>query len=548
MKQEPNHISNALISSWFFAIVFFHCSSPKDSQIPIVLPNTDIRLEFRGSIQNIPENLTQPYQLRARSYSCPDWDENYAPRIALKEYPGCMNTYVEKIQTFENTEYRMDLDVPTDWSHAYIELLGVESTKGKFSPGHNPNWFTYSKGEILTFQHDFSFRSQENPIPSKIQIELAEKFAPILVMARDKKIIPSNMEKYFGRVELGYSDSPKTKNGLLYTRYEPEKTPYMILPDPTDIPNYNKESDPIHIYYHIRYADTYVSGTQAESLPGYRDDRNYWYQRGDGRMVISYWFWYDYNYGPSPLGNFHQGDIESFSVLCDATGKPLRIMTTGHDNITLDTSWNNINSINNHPILYIASGRNSDGGNPTGAYGDHEVWLDAGSELLNKIADPKDIFPDPKKDIQLILPKDLRKENLTNVLIGASTELGDIVDWSKMPNRSINRLIEWEEPGWIGEKAYLDPDGHHNVSEESAEFLKFPGKIGKHPYSEISILKFGKYGISPKNAPFKINIEQHYTYERPRTDRTYSGRWGDYGPKFYGNSQTPQFLPRKSGK
>ncbi len=453
-----------------------------------------------------------------------------------------METYIEKIRSFSSPEYSLDLDVPRNWTHAYIELMDLESIRGKFSPGHNPNWYDYLEGEILTFRHDFFFRSQENPIPDKKQEELARKFAPILVLAKQKKEIPSNLEKYYGRFQIQYTNTPLTKSGKLSNRYEEEKLPYMILPEPEEIPGYDASTDPIHLYYHVRYADTFVSGTQPESLPGYRDDLNYWYQKGDGKYVISYWLWFDRNYGPSRMGNYHQGDLESYSVLADGKGNPLRILITGHDHITLDTEWIHLNSFENHPILYIAHGNRSDGGNPLSAYGGYEVSLDAGNAFLNWVADPKDIFPDAKGNSKIIIPFDLNPEQLGSVLIGADPKSGEFVDLRSKVFRTIHALIKWEEPGWVNAASYQDPDGHHAVPPEISDFLVFRGHIGKHPISEIRLSQWKQFGVSPRNAPFKTNIEQHYTYEKPRIDRIHKGRIGDYGPKFYGNSQTPQFI------
>jgi hypothetical protein len=529
------------------ASLFLSCHTSHPAESTIQIPKPEIRLEFRGSLTKIPPGLVPPYQFRARAYSCQGWDENYSPRVALRDYPDCMSSFVEKIQEFETNEYKIDLDVPSNWSHAYIELINLESTRGMYSPGHNPNWFSFSKGEIITFQSDFIFRSQENPIPDKKQIELAEKFSPILIMDSKKIEIPTNLEKYHGRVEIDSIDSEQSELGRLRTRYELKKTPYMILPEVDEIPNYNRNLDPTHLYVHVRYAGTTVSGTQAESLPGYRDDRNYWYEAGDGRFVVSYWLWYDYNYGPSPYGNTHQGDLESYSVLCDANGNPLRIMMTGHDQILLDTEWKNINSINHHPILYVGSGRKSDGGNPTSAYGNNEVILDAKNIFFNWLAKPMDIFPDASGDVKIIIPKSIRSQQLTSVLIGANPVEGKYVDLSHKAFRSIEKLVLWEEPGWINKPATKDdPDGHHKVDANIAEILKFNGQLGKHPKTMIDSLRLTQFGKSPRNAPFKINIEQHYSYERPRIDRSYSGKMGNYGPKFVGDASTPQFteIPR----
>lgn len=518
------------------------CKTQTTAPLPVQLPLADIRLEFRGQILKLPPTLQPPYQFRARAYSCPGWEESFAPRVALEDYPECMVSYVEKIVDFEGLEYRVDLDVPSNWSHAYIELVTADTVKGMFSPGHNPNWFNYSEGEIITFRHDFVFRSQENPIPDRKQMDLAEKFSPILVLDPQKKSLPSNLEKFNGRYEIDTMVSPLTSLGLRRNRYEPPKLPFMILPNPNQIPGYDADIDPIHIYAHVRYANTQVSGTQPESLPGYRDDRNYWYEIGDGRIVVSYWIWFDENHGPSPYGNYHQGDWESYSVLCDSQGKPLRILITGHGNITLDTQWKNINSLDFHPILYVGSGRNSEGSNALSAYGNHSVHLDAGSDWLNWIVDPQDIFPNLDERATLVLPFPNSRGILDRVVVGSGSEGGKIIRLSDNKYRTIDKIVLWEEPGWINKPARDDPDGHHRVDPRVAEFLEFNGHLGKHPTKTRSHLRLKEFGTSPRNAPFKINIEQHYTYERPRYNRSLQGRSGDYGPKFMGNPQTPQFF------
>jgi hypothetical protein len=114
--------------------------------------------------------------------------------------------------------------------------------------------------------------------------------------------------------------------------------------------------------------------------------------------------------------------------------------------------------------------------------------------------------------------------------------------------RSISKLVAWEEPGWVNKKSVEDPDNQHTVDNQIADFLVFNGRIGSHPRKELKYLQLKQFGESPRNAPFKINIEQHYTYERPRLDRAYSGREGNYGPKFLGTTNTAQFTSTVSAK
>jgi len=551
-KDQIIHTFHTITSLIFLGIALStHCSLPSEESgnKVLVLPKTDIRLEFRGVIQKNPNLVIKPpFKLQARAYSCPELVDTQFDRIAMKDYPECMKSYVEKIQEFNSFEYKLDLDVPENWTHTYIELLGLEESRGMYSPGHNPFWFGYTSGEIVTFRNDFNFKSQENPIPDKKQFELASRFSPILILKSEKKEIPTNLEKYRNHKTLAKTQASLTKSGLPLTKYESIEMPYYALEKPENLPNYLADKDPTHVYFHVRYANTILSGTQEEALPGFRDNSNYWYEASDGKYVISYWLWFDNNHGPSPMGNFHQGDLESYAVLCDAKGNPLRILTTGHDHITLDTEWKNINSINHHPLLYIASGNGSDGGNPISAYGGYEVLLEAGNALFNSLADPRDIFPEAGKESKIILPASLSKEDLKSVRIGSGLENTKTLDLSNSVFRSISKLVAWEEPGWVNKKSVEDPDNQHTVDNQIADFLVFNGRIGSHPRKELKYFQLKQFGESPRNAPFKINIEQHYTYERPRLDRAYSGREGNYGPKFLGTTNTAQFTSTVSAK
>jgi hypothetical protein len=217
-------------------------------------------------------------------------------------------------------------------------------------------------------------------------------------------------------------------------------------------------------------------------------------------------------------------------------------MVTGHDHIMLDTAWNNINSLRDHPILFVAHGREADGGNPTSPYGGFEVTLSAGNDLFQSIADPKDIFPDPAGDVEVTLPADLEAGDLTGVRFGPGEHIGDTrtLDLSGKIRAKIEKLVKWEEPGWVNQEADRDPDKHHDVDENIAWFMILPGRIGRHPRTSIQYLSLAQYGKSPRNAPFKLNIEQHFTFERPRRDRHYTALKGDYGPRFEGDDETPQ--------
>ena len=512
----------------FFAI-FTGCGKKQEEET--VLPDGSEKISFSGSISDVPGEFgNRPFRLRLRAYYCGQTN----PSDREKYLRECQKSFQEKIIDSVGS-YAADLSVSPGWSHASVQLLDTDEVAGLYSPGPNPYWIRNTAG-LNSFSHDFQFESQENPLPDAKQEALAASFAPILVFQAGKKYPPSNLEKYAGKQSIEKVERLSQNTDCSNLAGEDEE--YMVLPE-------SLPPGSTRLYYHVRWADTFVSGTQEEALPGWRDNRNYRYRRGNGDIVISFWIWYDMNEGPTSFGNVHQGDLESFAVLVDESGRPLRFMATGHDHVMIDTVWQNINSVNNHPIVYIASGnRGADGGNPGSPYGGYSVSLDAGNALFNWISDPVDVFPTLLDGAKAIVPADLNTETLNSVRIGPGERLGltSYVDLRNHLAGKIEKLVKWEEPAWINRPAFLDPDGHHRVDADIAGFLAFDGRLGRHPRTRMNWLTLTRYGESPMNAPFKTNIEQHFTFERPREDRFYSGRVGNYGPKFHGDADTPQFI------
>ncbi|TGL09039.1 hypothetical protein [Leptospira levettii] len=537
------HYKNLILSTFLF-LTLLRCNSTPEKNSDLKLPND---VTFSIKLTSIPQELMgESISLSFQFYRCPETTskECYVPILENKLEVGKIKSNV--------TEGKTSITLPKNWTHFAIRILGIEKVHGKFSPGHNPFW--YSPADITklgsNITKEFRFLSQENKIPNRIQEEIAKKFTPILVFHKDKKYLPSNVEKYssfFAKKEYTLPEKDirrKTKGQTTWN--------YVEFPDFIPIKN------PTHLYYHVRYAQSTVSGTQSEALQGFRDDLNYWYEVGNGDMVISYWIWYDWNEGPTKFGNIHQGDLESYALLISKEGKPKRILLTGHDHILLDTDFRNINSLKNHPILYVAKGNmGADGGNPTSAYGGYTVKLNAGNFLFNYISDPWDVFPsfDPKESI-LVIPAELSEKELTSVKIGPGTPKPKsqeqtnpnglegsttvYVDARNMIKQRIEKLVMWEEPGWVNQKSSQDPDGHHRVDPSVASFFQFQGRLGKHPRTVLKIAELKQFGASPENAPFKTNIEQHFTFERPRMERNHTDREGNYGPKFYGDDSSPQ--------
>ncbi|TGN20877.1 hypothetical protein [Leptospira idonii] len=496
-----------------------------------------VTLSLILKLENLPALVAkEKLGFKISVYHCTDQELKSYQIQPKKNIPNCLKNPKVSQHAITPKETNISLYMTDDWSHLSMELTGIDAIKGMYSPGHNPYWIrNLGDGQDFSIEHTFKFTSQENMIPDGIQKKLAESFSPILVYHKNKKVLPTNLEKHYPQFSAEEYPLPERDIRRFSVRQESGK--YLVLSDE------KANKGDTHLYYHVRYAKSTVSGTQREALPGFRDNWNYWYEEANGDMVVSYWIWYDQNEGPTSFGNVHQGDLESYSILVSKEGTPKRILLTGHDHVLLDTSFQNINSLMGHPILYVAKGnKGADGGNPTSAYGGYTVKLDAGNFLFNWISDPEDIFPnfDPALSV-LIVPAEMDASLFEKVKIGSGKDQETrYVDARKMILKRIVKLVAWEEPGWINQKADKDPDGNHETAADIEKFLKFDGRLGKHPRKTMAWTELKQYGESPENAPFKTNIEQHYSFESPRTDRSHTDRLGDYGPKWLGDAKTPQ--------
>jgi hypothetical protein len=440
----------------------------------------------------------------------------------------------------------------------------------KFTPGFNPYWeFTkdyidnsYAVEKIpLTGIRDINLISMENPIPDAYARELALKFSPILVFDKDKKILPTNLEKYLynHKVET-YENKEKEKEGL-----PPYAGQILKFPDLKKFKSLKAKKD-AHLYYHVRPLDTRYTGMQTGRMEDFRSDY-YWYvysQEKPSGYIISYWFWYDTTDGPSYLGNSHQGSLQGYAVSVAAAGTPNRLLTIGHNQVLVDTAWYNINSVNHHPILYVARGFLADGANVTvpnlpakkRSFKERKsISVPLNKRFVDWFGFPRDSFPLLHYGkFKVIIPgqeswgtNKLGAGNLSQVLIGPGPK-GDAkdansFDFSKKIKNVWQKAIKWEEPGWINQAPFNDPDGHHNVDEESIFYMKFNGRLGGQPIQMMQIFPPHYFGQSPLNVPFINGRDNIFIYEAPRKERSfYFQEKEPYGVFWQGTVRTPQFV------
>lgn len=437
----------------------------------------------------------------------------------------------------------------------------------KYTPGLNPHWeFTsefidnkYAEKKLPAVRvRDIRLVSMENPIPDKKARTLARRHAPILVFDDDKDHLPTNIEKFF----YNYTLEEYAAKGNKPEGRPPFQGKYMRFPDLSKYKKLARDKRSF-LYAHVRPLPTYYTGRRTGRLQDFRP-HYYWYEENPQKWsgyVISYWFWYDRTEGPSYLGNSHQGGFGGAAVYLDSKMNPQRILTIGHGRVLVDTSWRNVNTVQKHPILYVASGFWSDGSNVTipSIPVDKESFderLSIPVEISHGFVDflgfAHDKFPAlADGDFQLLYPghnnwgpSRIDSQDLKQVKLGDGRQ---VVDFSTRLSRTWQRLVLWEEPGWVNEKADKDPDGHHKVAKESAFYMDFAGRLGRHPVLSMSYLPPQYRGQSPVNVPFVVTADNIFVREYPKRDRTYypKGRDKAKGKEHYGPFWRRESVPQK---
>ncbi len=410
----------------------------------------------------------------------------------------------------------------------------------RYSPGYNPFW-EFTK-EYLNHKNalpsipvetvrDIRLLPMENPISSSTAEAVAVKYAPILVFAKDKEFLPSNIEKYFfyHSKEI-YQVAKKNRAGA-----PPHQGSYLRLGDSSKHAKLKELSSPF-LYYHIRPMATHYTGEQTGRLEDFQPDY-YWYDNKNSKgYVLSYWFWYDSTSGPSYLGNQHQGGWQGYSVLLDPQFQPIRIATIGHNSILVDTHWDNINSVNGHPILYVAKGFWSDGSNvtiPNIPLNQKDLQaisipVKTESSMINALGFAKDRFPLMKKGkFKVITPPqnwNLPGQLLASVALGADQNF--LLDFSEHRALEWKKIVRWQEPGLVKSDEGKDP-----LQSEKTYYQGFHGRTGKDPFFHLQWLPLQFYGKSPTTPPFERSSANIFIREMPKEERYFSFYPGKhYGP------------------
>ena len=96
----------------------------------------------------------------------------------------------------------------------------------------------------------------------------------------------------------------------------------------------------------------------ASIISSYQQQKNnyetivyYREQTQPGRTILQYWFFYAYNNGDL---NVHEGDWEMIQLIIESNN-PTMVMYSQHHS-GQQTSWNNVETSNSHPQVYVARG------------------------------------------------------------------------------------------------------------------------------------------------------------------------------------------------
>ena len=172
------------------------------------------------------------------------------------------------------------------------------------------------------------------------EINLAEKYAPILYFEKHEQLFPVEVEYHISNSNLNRS----TKDGEVII--DPNPTPEKLGKYKDVRKNYSLDNRKGGIY-DDRIIEDY---REKMDLLGYTVYAHI-FMNGN-RTIIQYWMFYAFNKGTL---NNHEGDWEMVQVVLDSSGIPLHAMYSQHIS-GQKAKWKDVEKDGEHMKVYVARG------------------------------------------------------------------------------------------------------------------------------------------------------------------------------------------------
>ncbi len=322
-----------------------------------------IEFEFNASSCSDYEDDTSDLQVRWDWENDGIWDTEWTTnKIALHRY------YPEGIYI------------------VYTVKLAVKDTGGLES---------YTTNKVIVYFDD------SDDLPESTEWVLAEHYFPILYFdSEPEKCFPTKIKYHLNNSNLNLS----TKIPPFVKSYPLEvidikdcNNDSYFMDNIQGKPEYNSKIISHYENNRLKYGDVvYVHLNKSEYA-------------GITYTVIQYWFFYAFNNGEF---NQHEGDWEMVQVLLDEQNSPAYLVCTQH-NGRERRSWNNIDKVGDHPIVYVALGSHAN------YFTTEDDWIPWDRKLIYKFYN--DLFDGngPKLDI----------DDMDIVLLGERSQHPDYQNW-----------------------------------------------------------------------------------------------------------------------
>jgi hypothetical protein len=204
---------------------------------------------------------------------------------------------------------------------------------------------------------------------------LAERFAPLVYLARGDKFGPTTAEEFLASSDLMFSNTPGCPDPVVASDVDPslltsgyseyESIDRCSKDGKTWRTNESsKPSDRDGIGFYLNLDDSAYGGAGVSS-PAYVQ-----YERGS---YVMFWLLYARNDAPSgPVYLFdHEGDWERVAVLLDKQDEPRNVVYFGHEG-KCKVPWSDAPKEQGHPVAYSAKGTHASYPEP----GTHRAGID----------------------------------------------------------------------------------------------------------------------------------------------------------------------------